>query len=124
MLLAATAISGRADSVLTTPLETPSQQAAREVVQNVQGAKTSIIGILRHGVGQIADAQDKQAVLDALGTKGGEVVALYNSLTAWLTATLTVAGDTAGLAEVQAISSRMPALTVHEDGTATLTPES
>lgn len=120
--IAALTLHSNAQSILTTPLETPAQQAARETAQAVQAAKPALIGLLSDGVGRLWDSPDPAGALVALGPHAAEVVGLYQGLATYLTATLTAAGDTAGLAEVQAILARVPALTPHEDGTVTIDP--
>lgn len=111
-----------AQSILTTPPETPAQQAARETVQAIQAARTAQIGILRDGVSRLWDSPDPAGALIVLGPNAAEVVAIYQSLVTYLTTVLTAAGDTDGLAQVAAISAKVPPLTVHQDGTVTINP--
>ncbi len=113
---------GHSDSVLISPLETPEHQTARQLVEAVQGAKTSMLGILRDGTSRLWDSPDPQAVLNKLGPHAAEVITLYQSLVSYLQQVLTAAGDSAGLAELQAIAAKTPPLTIHEDGTVTINP--
>lgn len=119
-LCAASTLS--AQSILTSPPEPPAQQAARETIQAIQAARTAQIGILRDGVSRLWDSPDPAGALAVLGTTAAEVVAIYQAQVDYLTSVLTAAGDAEGLAQVSAISAKVPPLTVHQDGTVTIDP--
>lgn len=116
------AVSTQAQSLLTNPPETQYQQAARETVLVLQGARNANLGIIRDGVGRTFGTDNHQAVMDLLGTNARSAVEMYEGMVAWMTATMTAANDTAGLAELAAITAKVPAYTKHANGTVTITP--
>ncbi len=120
---AALTLNLNAQSLLTTPPESAYQRAARETVLVLQGARNTNIGILRDGVGRTFGTDNHQLVMDNLGTNAVLAVSMYESMVAWITGTMTLAGDTAGLAEVAAILAGVPAYTTNQDGTVTITPQ-
>lgn len=122
-VLAVLTLNVNAQSILTDPPETPYQRAARETVLVLQGARNSNLGILRDGVGRTFGTDNHQAVMDGLGTNAVAAVGLYESMVAWMTATMTAAGDTAGLADLASITSLVPGYTKNQDGTVTITEE-
>lgn len=65
-------------------------------------------------------SSNPQAVLDAMGGNAGKVFALNAAFSQVVAQLLTQEGDTARLARLQAILSRIPAHTIHEDGTVTI----
>lgn len=115
-------LSLHAQSILTTSPETPAQQAARETIASVQSTRTVLLGQLRDGVSRLWDSPDPQGALDLMGPNAAQVVGLYQALTTWLTTVLAQAGDTQGLAEIEAITAKVPPLTIHPDGTVTALP--
>ena len=123
LIILATAFTALGQSLLTSPIESPAQRAARETVQAVQAAKSAEIGILRDGVSRLWDSSDPQGALDVLGAHAAEVVLLYRSLVDYLNQILSSAGDSAGLTEVAAIAAKVPSLTLHQDGTVTIDPK-
>lgn len=116
------AIIAPAQSLLTVPPETPYQQAARETVLVLQGARNTNLGIIRDGISRTFGTNDHQAVMDLLGTNARAAVEMYEGMVAWMTATMTAANDTAGLAELAAITAKVPVYTKHANGTVTITP--
>lgn len=120
--VAVAAVTTQAQSLLTVPPETPYQQAARETVLVLQGARNANLGIIRDGVGRTFGTDNHQAVMDLLGTNARSAVEMYEGMVAWMTATMTAANDTAGLAELAAITAKVPAYTKHANGTVTITP--
>ncbi|MEI6491590.1 MAG: hypothetical protein WCO94_03495 [Verrucomicrobiota bacterium] len=118
----AAAFTANAQSILTESPETPAQRTARETVASVQATRTVLIGQLRDGVTRLWSSPDPQGALDLLGSHSAEVVGLYQSLIGYLQTVLGQAGDTQGLAEIAAISAKVPPLTVHPDGTVTALP--
>lgn len=119
--VALAAITTHAQSLLTVPPETPYQQAARETVLVLQGARNANLGIIRDGVGRTFGTDNHQAVMNILGNNARAAVEMYEGMVAWMTATMTAANDTAGLAELAAITARVPAYTKNADGTVTIT---
>lgn len=109
-------------SLLTTPPETEAQTRARQVLKVPGQTADVILGQLSDGMERLWGAPDPQAVLDALGTKAGAVFALNSAFAQVVANLLTQEGDTARLARLQAILSRIPAHTIHEDGTVTIDP--
>jgi hypothetical protein len=107
--------------LLTTPPETAYQRAARETVLVIQGTKATALGILRDGVGRTFGTDDHQAVMGLLGTRAAKAVEYYEGMAAWMAATMAADGDTAGLAELAAITASVPACTKNQDGTVTIT---
>lgn len=107
-------------SLLTTPPETPYQKAARETVLGMQGMRNTNLGMLKDIVSRTFGTDDHQAVMDLLGVHAGAVVANYESARDWMTATLTANNDTAGLAELSAITAKVPDLVKNQDGTVTV----
>lgn len=112
----------RADSLLTTPPETEAQTRARQVLAVPGQTADVILGQLADGTGRIFSSQNPQAVLDALGTNAGKVFAINATFARMVAQLLTSEGDTVRLARLQAILSRIPAHTIHEDGTVTIDP--
>lgn len=110
-------------SILTTNPETPSQAAARRLVEGIQSTKRAILAELRHNVGILWDDADPQAVLDALGPQAGQVFALNTAFGTFIYGMLAEAGDAEGLAELQRILAKVKPSTIHEDGTVTIDPE-
>jgi len=111
-----------AQSVLTDTGDTPAQATARQVLRTPGQTADVILGQLQDGMDRLWGAPDPQAVLDAMGTKAGKVFALNTAFAGMVAALLTQEGDTARLARLQGILSRIPAHTVHEDGTVTIDP--
>ena len=109
-----------AQSLLTTPPETPYQKAARETVLGMQGMRNANLGMLKDIVSRTFGTDDHQAVMDLLGVHAVAVVTNYESARDWMIATLTANGDTAGVAEVATIDAQVPELIKNEDGTVTV----
>lgn len=118
--VAAATIAASAQSLLTTPPETPYQQAARETIETLQSVRNSNLFALRKGVAKTFGTDDHQAVMDSLGTNARVAVEMYEGMVAWMTATMTAASDTDGLTELAAITARVPAFTKNQDGTVTI----
>lgn len=110
-----------AQSLLTTPPESPYQRAAREGIEVLQGARNVNLGILRDGVPRVWGTDNHQAVMDLWGTNAATIVTMYESHVAYVTGVLTAAGDTEGLAELATITAQVPAYTKNPDGTVTVT---
>jgi hypothetical protein len=60
--------------------------------------------------------------MNLLGEHARAAVEMYEGMVAWMTSTMTAANDTAGLAELAAITARVPAYTKNANGTVTITP--
>jgi hypothetical protein len=102
-------------SILNASLITPAQSNAQAILTNIQSLKTAISGVLADSLPRI-----NQETLDALGTNSASLFAELEALDAYATARLTANGDAAGLAELTALTSRIPAVTVNADGTVTI----
>ncbi len=112
-------------TLLGEPPESDAQRQARLIVESVESSKRAFLGELRHNFRLLWDSPDPQAVLDALGPRAGKLFAINSRLTEYLATELTLAGDTAGLAELQALLSRTPPHTVNEEtGSVTILPVS
>jgi len=118
------AITAQAQSLLTTPPEPPAQTAARESIIALQGIRSSNLAMLRDAVARTFPAAvDKQEVITLWGTIAAAIFALFDGHIAYLRSVLVASGDTAGIAELDAIIAPVPAAAlreVHEDGTVTL----
>ena len=110
-------------TILTTTPETPSQAAARRLIEGIQSTKRAILAELRHNVAILWDNADPQAVLDALGPQAAEVFALNSAFAQFVGTMLAQAGDDASLAELQRILAKVRPSTIHPDGTVTIDPE-
>jgi hypothetical protein len=123
LTLAATLLAGNAHAqLLGAPPETPAERQARLIIESVEASKNAILGEFRHNFRLLWDSPDPQAVLDALGPRASKLFGINSRLTAYIINELTLAGDTQSIAEVQAMLSRIPAHTIHEDGTVTILP--
>lgn len=113
-----------AESLLTEPPLLPAQQRAIEAQRNVQGFRDSIIGGLRHSITALwsDDYATNVDTAAALGSKGSELYQLYESFFTSVRALLVASGDTASVAELDTLAARVPALTVNNNGTITITP--
>lgn len=102
-------------NILTSQLETPAQENARAIAQNIQSIKSTIFGVLR-------DSQKRlnQETMDVFGPMAGQIFAELEELIEYSTARLTANGDSDGLAELSAIMAAMPQVTVNEGGTVTI----
>jgi hypothetical protein len=123
LALAAICIAGNLQAqLLGTSPETPAERQARLIVESVESSKSAILGELRHNFRLLWDSPDPQAVIDELGPRAALLFAINGRLTQYVLTELSLAGDTAAIAEVQALLARIPAHTVNEDGTVTLLP--
>jgi hypothetical protein len=122
LILAAAFVAGNNlhAQLLGAPPETPAERQARLIVESVESSKNAILGEFRHNFRLLWDSPDPQAVLDALGPRAGLLFAINSRLTAYILNELTLANDTAAIAEVNALLARIPAHTINEDGTVTL----
>ena len=112
-------------SLLTEQPFTPAQSRALRAQGNVQGFRNTIIGGLRHCITDLWSSDDYGANVEtatALGANGGELYALYGAFLTSIRELLVASGDTASVADLDALAARVPALTVNPDGTLTLTP--
>lgn len=114
--------NARADSLLTTPPETEAQTRARQVLKVPGQTADVILGQLADGTERLFGSENPQAVLDALGPNAAKVFALNAAFAQMVAQLLASEGDTVRLARLQAILARIPAHTIHEDGTVTLDP--
>jgi hypothetical protein len=121
LTLAASLLAGNLNAQLLGPEpETPAQRQARIIVESVERSKAAILGELRHNFRLLWDSPDPQAVLDALGPRAGKLFGINSRLTQYILTELTLANDTAAIAEVNALLARIPSHTINEDGTVTL----
>lgn len=111
-----------AQSILTDTGDTAAQATARQVLRVPSQTADVILNQLQDGMDRLWGAQDPQAVLDAMGGNAGKVFALNAAFSQMVAQLLTSEGDMVRLARLQAILSRIPAHTVHEDGTVTIDP--
>jgi hypothetical protein len=121
LTLAASLLAGNVHAqLLGAPPETPAERQARLIVESVESSKNAILGEFRHNFRLLWDSPDPQAVLDALGPRAALLFGINSRLTAYILTELTLAGDTAAIAEVNALLARIPSHTINEDGTVTL----
>ncbi len=113
-----------AQSLLTDPPIPAAQARAIRASENAQGLRNSILGGLRHSITDLwsSDYEANVATAAALGTKAGELFALYDAFTTSIRALLVACGDTASVAQLDALVAQVPAHTVNLDGTVTITP--
>jgi hypothetical protein len=122
-LAAASLLAGNLHAQLLGPEpETLAQRQARIIVESVERSKAAILGELRHNFRLLWDSPDPQAVLDALGPRAGKLFGINTRLTQYVLTELTLANDTAAIAEVNALLARIPSHVVNEDGTVTILP--
>jgi len=124
VLVAAFTLTANAESLLTAPPLPPAQARAVRAAENAQGLRTSILGGLRHSITDLwsSDYQTNVETAAALGTKGGELYALYSHFLATTRALLVASGDENSVVELDALAAKVPSLTVNPDGTLTITP--
>jgi hypothetical protein len=117
-------ITSNAQSLLTADPIPPAQARAIRAAENAQGLRNSILGGLRHSITDLwsADYETNVATAAALGSNGAELYALYQAFFTSVRQILVAAGDSASVAELDALAARVPALTVNQDGTLTITP--
>lgn len=113
---------GNAQSILTDTGDTQAQATARQVLRTPGQTADVILGQLQDGMDRLWGSPNPQAVLDAMGGNAGKVFALNAAFSQMVAQLLTQEGDTARLARLQGILARIPAHTVHEDGTVTIDP--
>lgn len=107
-------------SVLTSDPEPEAHKRARQVIEQAQKTKLQLMLQLNRSMAIVWTAPDPQSVFDALGTDAAAVVELTEGLIAYLTATLTAANDTEGLAYLdEVVQMRLP-YTKNGDGTVTI----
>ena len=124
ILLIALTATASAQSLLTEPPIPPAQARAIRAAQNAQGLRNSVLGGLRHAITDLW-SEDYAANVEtaaALGTKAGELFALYENFMGPIRALLLAAGDTSSVAELDALAAKVPAHTTNPDGTVTITP--
>jgi hypothetical protein len=117
-------VTSNAQSLLTAdPVPAPQARAIR-AAENAQGLRNSILGGLRHSITDLwsSDYETNVATAAALGSNGAELYALYQAFFSSIRQLLVAAGDSASVAELDALAARVPALTVNQDGTLTITP--
>ncbi len=119
-----TACTANAQSLLTDPPIPPAQARAIRASENAQGLRNSIIGELRHSITDLwsEDHQANVETAQALGPKAGQLFALYENFMGAIRLLLEAAGDTNAVAELDALATKVPAHTVNQDGTVTITP--
>ena len=124
LALLAAALTVNAQSLLTDPPIPPAQARAIRAAENAQGLRNSIVGGLRHSITDLwsADYQTNVDTSAALGNKGGQLYALYQAFFQSTRALLVASGDAVSVAELDALAAKVPALTVNQDGTLTITP--
>jgi hypothetical protein len=121
--LAALTLTANAQSLLTDPPIPAAQARAIRAAENAQGLRNSILGGLRHSITDLwsDDYAANVATAQALGSNGAELYQLYQAFFASTRALLVASNDTASVAEIDALAARIPALTVNQDGTLTIT---
>ena len=121
--VAAFTTSIHAQSLLTAPPIPPAQARAIRAAENAQGLRNSIIGGLRHSITDLwsADYQANVETAAALGPRAVELFSLYEAFMTSTRALLVASGDTAAVAELDALAALVPAHTKHQDGTVTIT---
>lgn len=107
--------------MITNP-ETPEQKAARRGFEILEIVKSSNIAMLEQGLRETwGSGADPQGVCDAWGSAAAVYFASNAAFVTFLITQLTALGDTDGLARVQAALALVPAHTLNEDGTVTIT---
>jgi len=111
-------------SLLTQNPLTPAQSRALRASSNAQGLRNAILGGLRHSITDLwsGDYTANVETAAALGANGAELYSLYQAFFASIRDLLSASGDSASVAELDALAARVPALTVNADGTLTITP--
>lgn len=124
LILIACAASACAQNLLTQPALPPATARAIRASENAQGLRNSILGGLRHSIDDLwsSDYAANVETAQALGPKAAQLFALYENFMAPIRALLVAAGDTASVAELDALAAKVPAHTVNQDGTVTITP--
>ena len=119
-----TALTVNAQSLLTDPPVPPAQARAIRAAENAQGLRNTIVGGLRHSITDLwsADYQTNVETAAALGNKGGQLYALYQAFFSSVRALLVASGDAPSVSELDALAAKVPALTVNQDGSLTITP--
>lgn len=120
--VAALTLTATAQSLLTEPPIPAAQARAIRASENAQGLRNSILGGLRHSITDLwsDDYAANVATAQALGPKAVELFTLYESFMAPIRALLVACGDTASVAELDALAAKVPAHTKNQDGTVTL----
>jgi hypothetical protein len=111
-----------AQTLLGDPPETPDERQARLIIESVESSKSAFLGELRHNFRLLWEYPNPQAVLDALGPRASKLFGINARLTQYIATELTLANDTATLAELQALLAAIPAHTINEDGTVAILP--
>jgi len=124
VLVTALTVNANAQSLLTDPPIPAAQARAIRAAENAQGIRNSIIGELRHSITDLwsSDYAANVETAQALGPKAAPLFALYENFMGAIRALLLAAGDTNAVAELDALAAKVPAHTVNQDGTVTITP--
>lgn len=109
-------------SILTDTGDMAAQATARQVLRAPAQTADVILGQLNDGIGRIFGNENPQAVLDAMGSNAAKVFAINSAFSQMVAQLLTSENDTVRLARLQAILARIPAHTIHQDGTVTIDP--
>ena len=104
-------------NILDASLQTPAQANAQAIVTNIASIKTTIFGVLRDSLPRL-----NQDTLNVFGTQAAALFGELEALITYVTTRLTANGDTEGLAELSALTSQIPAVTINADGTVTINP--
>lgn len=120
LALSAICIAGNLHAqLLGTPPETPAERQARLIVESVESSKNVFLGEFRHTFRLLWESPDPQAVLDVMQAESpgspARLFGINSRLTQFLLAELTIAGDTAAIAEVQALLATLPPFEVNEE---------
>jgi hypothetical protein len=111
-----------AQTLLGDPPETPDERQARLIIESVESSKSAFMGELRHNFKLLWDYPNPQGVLDALGPRASKLFGINSRLTQYIATELTLANDTATLAELQAMLALIPPYEINEDGTVAILP--
>ena len=122
VLVAALTVNATAQSLIGISPETPAERTARELLAAPTQTRDVLLGQLDDASQRLWNSPDPTAVLAALGADAAALFRDNADFGTMVAQFLTLKNDTAGLARLQIIARRIPAHTVHEDGTVTLDP--
>lgn len=126
--LAVLICAGNANAqLLGTPPETPAERQARLIAESVEASKNVFLGEFRHTFKLLWESPDPQAVLDVMQADSpgspARLFGINSRLTTYLLTELTIAGDTAAIAEVQSLLATLPPFEIDEEtGAVTILP--
>ena len=109
------------NSLLTEQPETQAQRVARELLAAPMQTRDVLLNQLDDASLRLWSNADPASVLLALGDKASSLFTINAEFGQLVGAFLLAQGDTEGLARLGAMQARMQSVTLHPDGTVTLT---